>query len=254
MLKIVRLFGLVVVMGLPGTAIAQGDLAVSAFNEGRYSEARALASDSDADAMAFRAKVLLSEAISGDNGLSDALLTQALQAADASLALEPDHADARLQRSLAISLATRAMTAREVQKSDLVDEAKATVESLLAEDETNVYAHMFLSVWHLEVWRRGGRIGAIAMGANRKTARAHYTAAAALADDDASIHWQYGKALAALNARKYKDEINIVLDKAIAAEAETALEQTMQARAKTLKNAMASKPRREVEDLAAAMN
>ncbi len=194
MLKIVRLFGLVVVMGLPGTAIAQGDLAVSAFNEGRYSEARALASDSDADAMAFRAKVLLSEAISGDNGLSDALLTQALEAADASLALEPDHADARLQRSLAISLATRAMTAREVQKSDLVDEAKATVESLLAEDETNVYA------------------------------------------------------------RKYKDEINIVLDKAIAAEAETALEQTMRARAKTLKDAMASKPRREVEDLAAAMN
>ncbi len=254
MLKIVRLFALVVTMALPATAVAQGDLAEIAFDEGRFVEAATMTRAGDADALAFRAKALLSEAISGNNGLSDALLGDAVFAADEALAMDPQHAEARLQRSIAISLTTRAMTTREVQKSDLVDEAKATVEGLLAEDETNAYAHMFLSVWHLEVWRRGGRIGAIAMGANRKTARAHYTTATALADDDASIHWQYGKALAALNARKYKEEINTVLGKAIAAEAETALEQTMQARAQTLKDALASKPRREVEALAAAMN
>lgn len=254
MLKFALLFALSVCLVPLGTSVAQGDLAEIAFDEGRFLEAASLAQAETADAKAFRAKALLSEAISGNNGLSDALLSQAVAAADSGIALEPDHAEARLQRSIAISLKTRAMTMREVQKSDLVDEAKATVETLLAEDEANAYAHMFLSVWHLEVWKRGGRVGAMVMGANRKTAREHYQTASNLAGDDASVHWQYARALAALNARKYRDEIDVVLNKALSVEAETALEVTMQERAQTLQDALEQQPRRAVEALATSMN
>lgn len=91
------------------------------------------------------------------------------------------------------------------------------------------------------------------MGASIKKARRHYQAAIALSPDDASIHWQYARALTALNAKKYRDEIDLALERALGCDAETRLEQVMQARAQTLQSALRTQKRATAEELAARM-
>ena len=105
----------------------------------------------------------------------------------------------------------------------------------------------------IEVVRRGGSLGSAVMGASVKKGRQHYQNATRINGDDASTHWQYARALAALNARKYRHEIDTALTAAIEADASTALERVMQARAKKLQFALENQKRRAVEKLAAEM-
>ena len=90
------------------------------------------------------------------------------------------------------------------------------------------------------------------MGAGVSDGRDHYEAAIAAMPDDASVHWQWARALAALNARKYRADVLAALDAALACPVESELERTMQARAALLKTEMLQDPRRAGE-LAARM-
>jgi hypothetical protein len=74
------------------------------------------------------------------------------------------------------------------------------------------------------------------MGASLDKARDHYRIATQIAPDDAAIHWQWARALAALNAKKYRGDIDTALDAAIAAPVGSDLERVMQARAVQLKH------------------
>ena len=159
---------------------------------------------------------------------------------------------ARLQRAIALSLILRPMTTREARKTGWAEEARDLARSVLADEPANVYAHGFLSVWNVEVVNRGGRIGALIMGAGVSDGRDHYEAAIAAMPDDASVHWQWARALAALNARKYRADVLAALDAALACPVESELERTMQARAALLKTEMLQDPRRAGE-LAARM-
>jgi hypothetical protein len=96
-------------------------------------------------------------------------------------------------------------------------------------------------------------LGAMILGASMDDAEAHYAAATAASPGDASLHWQFGRALAALNARKYRREIAVSLDAALAAPIDSDLERVMQDRARTLSTAMASAKTRDVEALARSM-
>ena len=203
---------------------------------GEYDAALTALSDSEtADALAFRARALLAEAMSGPADPPEEMLHRALQDANTALALDPSHAEGRLQRAIALSLILRPMTTREARKTGWAEEARDLARSVLADDPGNVYAHGFLSVWNLEVVNRGGRIGALIMGAGVSDGRDHYEAAVRAAPGDASVHWQWARALAALNARKYHDEVLAALEAALAAPVETELERVMQARAALLK-------------------
>lgn len=226
-----------------------------AFSQGRYSEAVELADTAPTqDNLAFAARSLLAEAMSApDHTPPEALILEAEDHARAALAIEPDHIEARLQLAIALSLRARPMSTRDARRSGFGGEARDLVRSVLKDDPENVYAHGFMAVWNLEVVRRGGGLGASIMGASVKQARQHYHAAIALNPDDASTHWQYAKALTALNARKYRNEIDTVLQSAVNASANSELEALMQSRASQLQLALQTLPRRECESLAQRM-
>lgn len=236
-------------------ALADEESYLDAFTEGRYGEAASVVERSTTpDNLAFAARSHLAEAMSASDFIpSPDHIAEAEVLARSALEDDPQHIEARLQLAIALSLQTRPMTRRQAMRSGLGEDAKRLVEAVLADDPGNTYAHGFLSVWHIEVRRRGGAFGASMMGASVKTARRHYQAAIAMTPDEASLHWQYARALAALNAKKYRAEIQVALDAAITCDTDSSLEGVMQYRAEILQAAMNSQKRSEIERLAAEM-
>ena len=242
-------------LALLPSAIAEEEAHLIAFTEGRYEEAASLAeATSTADSLAFAARSLLAEAMSATDYTPPInLIMQAEQDARAALLLEPNHIEARLQLAIALSLRARPLSTREAMRTGYGEDSKALALAVLEDDPDNPYANGFMAVWHVEVRRRGGTIGASMLGASMRKARAHYQEAIEASPGDASIHWQYARALAALNAKKYKADIDTALQAAITCAAESDLEGVMQARAQILSDALASQSRRSVERLANEM-
>jgi tetratricopeptide (TPR) repeat protein len=246
--------GGLILFSLLSPAYAQGKDAVAAYVAGDYQRALAdIANAPDADSRAFAARVVLAEAICSDGQPPAALLDTALDEADAALARQPRHIEGRLQRAIALSLMVRPMSAGEARRSGLGSEARDLAEAVLADDPGNLYAHGFLAVWNVEVVRRGGPIGAMIMGASLDKARDHYHAATQIAPEDAAIRWQWARALAALNAKKYRRDIDAALDAAIAAPVSSDLERVMQARAVKLKQVLETDGPRAAEGMAREM-
>ncbi|MEM1146727.1 MAG: hypothetical protein AAGA72_00530 [Pseudomonadota bacterium] len=246
---------LLLLLFISTTARADTPAHITAFLEGRYVEAAALAqAETTPDRLAFAARSFLAEAMSADvYNPSAKLIDTAEQLAKRALDTEPAHIEGRLQLAIALSLRARALSSREAMRGGFGETTRDLAQSVLRDDPSNIYAHGFLAVWHLEVRRRGGTIGASIMGASVKKARRHYQLAIADAPDDASLHWQYARALAALNAKKYRQEIESGLDAAVACEIDSHLEHAMQARADYLLSELRTQKRAEIEALAARM-
>ena len=226
-----------------------------AFAEGRYEEAASLADDIiTPDTLAFAARSLLAEAMSApDYSPPPDLILQAEQLSRRALTGAPNHIEARLQLAIALSLKARPLSTRQAMRTGYAEEAERLAYSVLNDDANNVYAHGFLAVWHLEVRRRGGVIGASMFGASVKNARHHYQAAVNASPGDAAIHWQYARALTALNPRKYRGEIDRALGLAQASAVETQLERVMQDRARSLQSVIETSERGEIQRVAAEM-
>lgn len=237
------------------TSAADTPDASLAFIEGRYAEIIALAEqDPNADHLALAARSALAEMMSTQSQtISIPAAKEAAILAERALALDPRHVEGRLQLAIALSLQARMMTSREAMKSGYGGTSRDLVKSVLKDEPANAYAHAFMAVWNIEVKRRGGGMGAAMMGASVTNARKHYAQAISGNQDDASIHWQYAKALTALNARKYRGEIDNALSAAISAEANSEIEHVMQARAEVLQIALETQDRRYCEQLAAQM-
>ncbi len=228
--------------------------ATDAFRAGQYETAFDKAgAEPTADAHAFRARVLLAKAMSGETDPPASLIETALAEANAALALDPAHGEGRLQKAIALSLILRPMSAGEASRTGYGERSRALAEGVLADDPENFYAHGFLAVWHVEVVRRGGLIGSALLGASLRTARRHYEAAIHLAPDDTGLHWQWARALAALDARKYRREIETALAAAVAIDPQTDLDRVMQARAQKLLAAFADEPALAIERRAQQM-
>ncbi len=236
-------------------AFADEDAHLIAFTEGRYEDAAAIVQITESpDSLAFAARSLLAEAMSAPDFVPPSdLITQAETYARAALAAAPDHIEGRLQLAIALSLRARPLSTREAMRTGFGEEARDLVEAVLEDDPHNPYAHGFLAVWHIEVRRRGGAFGASLLGASVKNARHHYQAAIAAAPEDASIHWQYARALAALNAKKYRGEIETGLQAALDCTADNSLEDVMRNRAEILRQALHTQKRSETQRLAADM-
>ena len=240
---------------LTPAAFADEAAQLTAFAEGRYHEAVSLAeTQPSADNLAFAARSLLAEAMSAPDQVPPQVLAeQAETYARRALSTKTDHIEGRLQLAIALSLRARPLTTREAMRSGYGSEAKDLAEAVLNDDPANIYAHGFLAVWNIEVVRRGGRMGASFLGASVTKGKRHYHSAIASDAGDASIHWQYAKALTALNAKKYRSDIDAALAEALNAVAESELERIMQGRALQLKTALDTQPRKACEQLAAEM-
>lgn len=227
----------------------------ASFTSGQYTQAATLGeTQADADGLAFAARSLLAGAMSAaDYVPPQGTVVRAEQIARRAVALDPAHVEGRLQLAIALSLRAHPLSTRQAMRAGFGDEAKALAEAVLADDPTNSYANGFMAVWHVEVVRRGGAIGSAIMGASINQARDLYAVAANANPDDASLHWSYARALTALNARKYRDEIDLALTRALNASADSELERVMQARAKILQNILNTRSTRDTEQIAEQM-
>lgn len=228
--------------------------ASEAFRAGQYDAAFAQAAvEQTPDAYAFRARTLLAKAMSGEGDPPRSLIDQALAEAEKALKIDTQHEEGRLQKAIALSLILRPMSINEASKTGYGELSKQLAESVLKDDPANFYAHGFLAVWHVEVERRGGTIGAAIMGASLKTARRHYDEAVRLAPEDIALRWQWARALAALDAKKHRAEIETALQAAVETDPATDLDRVMQERATRLLEAVIRKKPRDVERVALAM-
>ena len=236
-------------------AFAEDEPHLIAFSEGRYEDAATLAQKTNSpERLAFAARCLLAEAMSSPDFVPPpALLEEAEIYARAALEAAPDHIEGRLQLAIVLSLKARPLSTREAMRAGYGEDAKNLVAGVLADDPDNPYAHGFLAVWNLEVRRRGGTIGASVLGASVKKGRRHYLAAIEASPGDASIHWQYARALAALNAKKYRAEIEVSLQAALDCRADSTLENVMRRRAELLQYTMQTEDKSVTQLLASEM-
>lgn len=226
---------------LAGPAVAHPTSAELAgrFARGDYMEAARQAEEAaGADDLAFAARSLLAYCMTGTREPDAAIVDRASKDAEAALKIDPGHEEGRLQLAIALSLKSRAMDVLEAWSAGYGDKGRKLATDVLKADPGNFYAHGFLAVWNIEVRRRGGPLGAAFMGASLKEGRKHYEEAVRLAPDDVGIHWQYGRALAALDVREYAPEAIRVLERAVAANAADHVERVMQGRAVELLRAL----------------
>ena len=190
-----------------------------AFARGDYLEAAdAAEAAAGADDLAFAARALLAHCMTGADEPDAAIVDRASKDAEAALKIDPGHDEGRLQLAIALSLKSRAMDVLDAWNKGYGEKGRKLAIEVLKSDPGNFYAHGFLAVWNVEVRRRGGSIGAAFMGASLKEGRRHYDEAMRLAPDDVGIHWQYGRALAALDAQRPRDEAAEVLARALSAQ------------------------------------
>lgn len=205
------------------------------FARGEYLSAAAGAEGAGgADNLAFAARALLAQCMTGSGEPDAALVDRAVRDAEAVIAIDPGHVEGRLQLAIALSLKSRTMDLLTAWNAGYGERGRKLAEGVLRTDAGNFYAHGFLAVWHVEVQRRGGGMGAWMMGASMPDARRHYDAARGLAPDDVGIHWQFARALAALDADAHEAEIMGALARAVGARAGDHVERVMQARARQL--------------------
>ena len=226
-------------LALPAHAHPTSSELAGKFARGEYLTAAADAETAaGADDLAFAARALLAHCMTGNSEPDVALVDRAARDAEAALKEEPRHEEAQLQLAIALSLKSRDMDAIAAWTAGYGERGKKLAEEVLRSDPRNFYAHGFLAVWNIEVERRGGSMGSWMMGASLDDARRHYDAARQLAPDDVGIHWQYARALAALDLGRYRGEVKAALERAGMASVSDHVEQVMQDRARQLLNAM----------------
>lgn len=233
---------------LAPTAFAQDASQIADYNLGKFEQAAAISSiEQTPDLLAFKARAVLASGICGDGQPGAELLVKAEKFARDALAMDPNHVEAQLQLAITLSLKARPLSNRAAMKTGYGEDAKELAMSALSNEPDNPYANGFLAVWHIEVVRRGGAIGSRIMGASVKKARKHYAAANASASGDAALHWQYARALAALNSKKYRKEIDSALAKATSAAVDNHVERIMAERANKLQQMLQHRPYKDVE-------
>jgi len=218
-------------------AFAQPEEAFAAYTAGQYEAAARLGeADGSAPGYALAARAVLASGVQ-EAGVepSAEVLRRAQALARRALALDAGNAEARLQLAISLSLETRPMSLRAARRTGYGRLTRDLALSVLRDEPDHPYAHGFLAVWNIEVLRRGGRLGALIMGASLEQGRYHYAEAAKFAPDDGAIHWQWGRVLTATNPKKYRREIDLALAASIASQRDDALEGILQIRAADLR-------------------
>lgn len=227
--------------------------AAALYQSGAFLEAAgAAAADGDADDLAFAARAVLAYCMTGEGDPPKEMIARAQTYAEQAMQRDPDHAEARLQLAIAVSLESRPMSAMDAWNSGLGKKGRELAEAVLKDDPDNIYANGFLAVWHVEGRRRAGAMGAGFIGASLQEAERRYEHAAGLAPDDVGVHWQYARALVALDSRRFGKKAAVILERAIAARADDQVELVMQARARELLSLL-REDRREAETRALEM-
>lgn len=222
----------------PEVALGDADV-VQAYVEGDFEGVANLADEvMTADAFGVAARALLAKSIVENRDPTQDEVNRAEAYARRAIDMDPHHQEGRLQLAISLSMRTRQMSKIEAWQSGLGQQARTLAESVIEDAPENPYADGYLSVWHVEAVRIGGRFGASFIGASVKTGRAHYKRANVVNPDDVGLHWQYARSLTLLNAKKYRREIEQALARALAAGRDNAVEEVFYRRAYELHSAL----------------
>jgi len=166
-------------------------------------------------ALVFAARALMAACMTAPHQRDvDAWLARAEGSAAQALSLDPSSVDARLQLAFTIGARARRVSMAEAVARNYAPRGRRLIQEALARAPNNAEAHALLGAWHLEVLRRGGRMGAALYGARLETGMAEFQRARALAPDDALITIQYGVALLQLDPERYSPNAAALLGEA----------------------------------------
>jgi hypothetical protein len=188
--------------------------ALNLFADGRYVAAAEIAQRQtrSAEALAFSARSLIAACVT-HSGCEDltSMLAQAERGARDALALDAGSVDARLQLAAISGIRGRRASLTQAFAGGYAPRGKRLIDEALRIAPDNAEAQALLGVWHLEVLRRGGALGAIIYGANLNLGLAAFDRARALAPDNPVIALHYAVALLLLDAPRYRARVTQML-------------------------------------------
>ena len=203
---------------LSASAAAESIEAARAFlSEGEYMEAadagEALGT-SEGHALAAEALAIYAHYVAEEKDKAP-LLQRAMRSAETAVELDPGSAEAHLQSAHAGGRYSQLLAPMKAMREGYPKQVRASIKRALELDPDHFGAHLSLASWHAEAIGKGGMMARALLGANRKTALAHFEQAMALAPDSNVVFIEYASGLLMLERRKGRSEARDLLVRAI---------------------------------------
>jgi hypothetical protein len=215
------------------------------YEAGAWREAEQLAATaSDASSRTLAAQAVLARLMSGEladepRGDKREAARRAQSHARSALDFDPDHAPAHLRLAAGIGYEARYRSAISAAMARLPQRGLEHIETALALDPTDPWAHALLGAWHLEVARKGGEG---VFGSDMETGLAAYRRAVAMESAEPAIPYHFALALVAADPTAHEEEASAMLHQALAEPAPDAFAEAAQALASSLKAELEADP------------
>ncbi len=192
------------------------------------------------DNLALAARALNAVAYFDDGRKSTRKMAgNALDYAQAALAIEPNHPEGHLQAAISLSLRSAKMSPVRALLLDLPVRARKHIDRALESSPGNVWALSTSGAWRVEVARRGGRT---LFGADPELGYEELLKARTGAPDNVAIAYEAALRLLASRREEWRATALEALDVAVSAEPDTKFETDLQAKAIELKAAVDAGP------------
>ena len=204
---------------LPSHAVADESWQLEAYRlyeSGSYIEAAELAlQHPSSDAKSFAARSYLTQVTSVEpRSRRLEIIGFAQDAAESALELDPKNVEALVQKAIAIGLQGTEMGVLKAFSSGIAHKVRDTLEAALAIDPDDPWALSTLGGWHMEVERRGGRIGRLIYGASRQMGSDYLERALFSAPNSIPVRQRYAALLIATNDKALHDRAAQILSRA----------------------------------------
>ena len=231
MIRATLLSRLIIVFGfLSASAAAESiEAARAAFSEGEYVKAAELGEalgTASGHALAAEALAIYAHYLAEQEDKAP-LLQRAMRSAETATELDPASAEAHLQSAHATGRYSQLFAPMKAMQEGYPKQVRASIERAVELDPNHFGAHLSLASWHAEAIGKGGMMARALLGANRKTALAHFEQAMALAPDRNVVLIEYASGLLMLERRKGRSDARDLLMRAIALPPQDAFERIL---------------------------
>lgn len=216
-----------------GAAAESIEAARAAFSEGGYVEAADLGEalgTAAGHALAAEALAIYAHYLAGEEEKAP-LLQRAMRSAETAIELDPGSAEAHLQSAHATGRYSQLFPPMKAMRGGYPKQVRESIERAVELDPDHFGAHLSLGSWHAEAIGKGGMMARALLGANRKTALAHFERAMALAPDRNVVLIEYASGLLMLERRNGRSEARDLLVRAIELPPQDAFERILQQQA-----------------------
>lgn len=222
-------------LAAPAVQAATTDDIFALYAKGAYEQAaRAGEASHTAPGLAIAARAVLADEVLRDAPCMDCL-NRAETLSRQAIALDPHHAYGQIWLAVALGYQARVTGVVRARLKDAPGQSKTALDMAVADDPKNAFAVSALGGWNMEVVRGGGTyLARMLYGATESQAMALFDRAVKLAPGNVAVHYQIALSLVGYDAEKYHARIVAELRAAVAGDAATAYEKTIQDRANDL--------------------